>query len=143
MTPTPPRVVIDPGVLIAGFISTGGTTARLLDAVLAGRAVAVVSPELVRELHTVLLRDKFRQYASVEDVDAFVVRLLARSDLVDDPPHVQPVTRDPDDDYIVALARAQPGTAIVSGDQDLLTLDLPDIDVMTPRTFLDALTEPQ
>jgi predicted nucleic acid-binding protein len=58
VTSTPPRVVVDPGVLIAGFISTGGTTARLLDAVLSGRAIAVVSPRLVRELRTVLLRDK-------------------------------------------------------------------------------------
>jgi uncharacterized protein len=143
VTPTPPRVVVDPGVLIAGFISTGGTTARLLDAVLSGRVVAVVSPRLIRELHTVLLRDKFRQYASVGDVDAFVVRLLARSDLVDDPQQVQPVTRDPDDDYLVALARAQQNAAIVSGDQDLLTLDLPHVDVVTPRVFLDALTEPE
>ena len=143
MTPTPPRVIIDPGVLIAGFISTGGTTARLLDAVLEGRVVAVVSPELIRELHTVLLRDKFRQYASVEDVDAFVVRLLARSDLVEDPQQVQSITRDPDDDYLVALASTEQNAAIVSGDQDLLTLDLPDIDVVTPRAFLDALTEPQ
>ena len=61
MTAAQRRVVVDPGVLIAGFISSGGTTARLLDAVLERRAVAIVSPRLVRELHTVLLRDKFRR----------------------------------------------------------------------------------
>jgi uncharacterized protein len=132
--------VVDPGVLIAGFISTGGTTARLLDAILERRAIAIISPRLIRELHTVLLRDKFRQYASVEDVDAFVVRLLARSDLVDDPTHLPPVTRDPDDDYLVALAGTQQNTALVSGDQVLLTVDLPGVQVLSPRMFLDALT---
>lgn len=140
MTGTQRRVVVDPGVLISGFISSSGTTARLLDAILEGRVVAVVSPRLVRELHSVLLRDKFRRYASLEEVDAFVVRLLARSDLVDDPQENPPVSRDPDDDYLVALARREQDTVIVSGDADLLTLDLPDVDALTPRTVLDALT---
>jgi uncharacterized protein len=133
------RVVVDPGVLISGFISSGGATAHLLDAILERRVVAVVSPRLVRELHSVLLRDKFRRYASLEEVDAFVVRLVARSDLGDDPHEIPPVSRDPDDDYLVALARSHQDTVIVSGDEDLLTLDLPDVDVLTPRTFLDTL----
>lgn len=143
MTAARRRVVVDPGVLIAGFISSGGTTARLLDGILEGRATAIVSPRLTRELHTVLLRDKFRPYASPEEVDAFVLRLLACSDLVDDPQLIPPVTRDPDDDYLVALARAEQNGVIVSGDGDLLTLDIPDVEVVTPRAFLDALTDPQ
>lgn len=143
MTAAPPRVVIDPGVLIAGFISSGGTTARLLDVILEGPVIAVVSPMLIRELHTVLLRDKFRPHASPEEVDAFVRRLLACAELVDDPRHIPPVTRDPDDDYLVALARTEQDVAIVSGDGDLLTLELPDVDVVTPRAFLDALTDRQ
>lgn len=143
MTAAPRRVVVDPGVLIAGLISPGGTTARLLDAILEGRVMAVVSPLLIRELHTVLLRDKFRTYASPEEVDAFVLRLLACADLADDPQRIPPVTRDPDDDYLVALARAEPNVAIVSGDQDLLALDLTDVNVVAPRAFLDALTDGQ
>ena len=143
MTAVQRRVVVDPGVLLAGFISSDGTTASLLDAVLERRAVAIVSPRLVRELHTVLLRDKFRRYASPDEVDAFVVRLLARTDLVDDPQQIPPVSRDPDDDYIIALARTERDVVVVSGDDDLLTLDLPDIDVLTPRAFLDTLADPQ
>jgi len=143
VTAAQPRVVVDPGVLIAGFISSGGTTARLLDAVLARRAVAIVSPRLAREPHTVLLRDGFRRYASPEEVDPFIVRLLARSDLVDDPQQIPPVSRDPDDDYLFALAGTEPNGVVVSGDDDLLTLDLPDMDVLTPRTFLETLADPR
>lgn len=36
--------VVDPGVLISGFISTGGTTADLFERLLRGHFVAVVSP---------------------------------------------------------------------------------------------------
>ena len=140
MTAAQRRVVVDPGVLIAGFISSGGTTLRLLDAVLERRAVAIVSPRLVRELHTALLRDEFSRYASSEEVDAFVVR---HSDLVDDQQQIPPVSRDLDDDYLVALARTEPNGVVVSGDDDLLTLDLPDMDVLTPRAFLDTLADPR
>ncbi|MEX1164538.1 MAG: putative toxin-antitoxin system toxin component, PIN family [Nitriliruptor sp.] len=135
------RVVLDPGVLLSGFISSGGITASLLDAVLERRVVAIVSPRLVRELHTVLLRDKFRRYASPEEVDAFVVRLLASSDVVDDPQQVPAISRDPDDDYIIALARAEQDV-VVSGDDDLLTLELSDVEVLTPRVFLETLVDP-
>jgi uncharacterized protein len=135
------RVVVDPGVLISGFVSSGGTTAHLLDAILERRVVGVVSPRLVSELHGVLLRDKFRRYASREEVEAFVARLLARGDLVDDPAEILPVSRDPDDDYLVALARREQDTVVVSGDDDLLSLNLPDVEVTTPRGFLDAFSD--
>lgn len=138
----PRRVVVDPGVLVSGLIAPGGTTARLLDALLERRVVAVTSPRLLAELHTVLLRDRFRRYATREEVDRFVVRLRGRSDLVDDPAEVPRECRDPDDDYLIALARSAEDVAvIVSGDSDLLTVDLNDLSVVTPRALVDTLAD--
>ncbi len=59
--------------------------------------------------------------------------------VIDDPAQITPVCRDPDDDYLVALARAADVEALISGDADLTTLDLPDLDVLTPRALLDRL----
>lgn len=47
--------------------------------------------------------------------------------------------RDPDDDYLVALAEAHGATLLVSGDKDLLEVDRPGLDVRTPRDALDAV----
>lgn len=49
------------------------------------------------------------------------------------------MTRDPADDYLVALAHATEAELLVSGDRDLL--DAPDLrtPVVTPRLFLDRL----
>jgi predicted nucleic acid-binding protein len=55
--------------------------------------------------------------------------------------HVRPVTRDPDDDYLVGLARSTAADALVSGDRDLTDLTLGDVRLLTPRAFLDQLAD--
>ena len=49
--------------------------------------------------------------------------------------------RDPDDDYLVALATARHADAIVSGDPDLHAIDNKqlDIEILTPRQLVDRL----
>jgi len=46
-------------------------------------------------------------------------------------------SRDPDDDYLIALASAH-RAALVSGDKHLLALE-GEIPVFSPRAFLDLL----
>lgn len=48
------------------------------------------------------------------------------------------MTRDPDDDYVVALATGEGAEAIVIGDGDLQALDIQP-PVVTPRAFLGRL----
>lgn len=55
--------------------------------------------------------------------------------MVDDPIEPPAMTRDPKDDYLVALARAQTVDAIVSGDRDLLEAELSGVAVRTPRAL--------
>lgn len=49
-------------------------------------------------------------------------------------------TRDPKDDYLVALARVADVDAIVSGDSDLHDAELPDLSIWTPRHLADLLS---
>ena len=71
------------------------------------------------ELEDVLLRAKFRAYASPEQVSAYVEALAAEAVAFDDPRDPPRVTPDPDDDYLVALARAARADLLVSGDKHL------------------------
>jgi predicted nucleic acid-binding protein len=51
------------------------------------------------------------------------------------------VSRDVDDDLVLATAVAAAATLIVTGDQDLLVLRRYNgIDIVTPRDFLSRLT---
>jgi len=59
--------------------------------------------------------------------------------LIQDPPALPGITPDPDDDYLIALARATQADYLVSGDRHLLDLADPEPPVLTPRQFLDLL----
>lgn len=133
------RIVFDAGVLISALISPHGTPAEALDRWRDGDFDLVVSPALLDELRRVLMRPKFRRYATEEDVTVFVSALAQEAIAVEDPPSsAERITRDPNDDYLVLLARVAGAEAIVSGDPDLTMMAL-DPPVVTPAEFLQRL----
>ena len=52
------------------------------------------------------------------------------------------MTADPDDDYLVALAREAKADFLVSGDRHLREAGLPDVVVLSPAEFLRAPPRP-
>lgn len=58
-----------------------------------------------------------------------------------DPPKGLRVCADPADDYLFALAHAASVRLIVSGDRKVQAVDLPDLDVVSPREAVDQLDE--
>jgi putative PIN family toxin of toxin-antitoxin system len=133
------RAVIDPGVLIAGLITPGGVPAGIIRGWTRGAFELVVSPLLLDELTTTLLRPKFRRWATESDAVAFVEVLRLAAVIVEDPAEVEPVSRDPNDDYLVALAREARAHVLVSSDGDLTSIEGNDPPVVTPRRFLSSL----
>lgn len=135
------RVVIDPGVLISARLSGRGAPAELIRRWLTGHIDIIVSPLLLDELDTVLRRPKFRRWLTVDDIQAYVTFLRAHATVVEDPPAEAGLTPDPDDDYLVGLARAARAAVLVSGDSDLTDLDDPHPPVCTPRALVAMLDE--
>ncbi len=133
------RLVLDPGVLVSAAIAPAGAPAQLLRAILDGAADLVVSPMLVDELRRVLVRPAFRRYLTVAQAGRYVDVIAGLAVLVQDSESIPRVTRDPDDDYLVALARVSGAVAIVSGDKDLTGLKDLAPPVLTPRQALNRL----
>lgn len=104
-----------------------------------GRYELVVSPLLLAELRTVLRREKFRAFLTLEQAERFVEALARDAAAVADPGDVPALSRDRGDDYLIALARAAAAHVLVTGDADLLALDLADLEIASPRTFLERL----
>lgn len=133
------RAVLDPNVLVSAAISPAGPPRQILTAWTDERFELVISHGVLDELADVLARPKFRRFISTAIAVAFIDGLSAAATVVADPPDPPAVSRDPDDDYLIALARTTDADYIVSGDQDLLDLTDPDPPVLTPRQFLDLL----
>jgi putative PIN family toxin of toxin-antitoxin system len=129
------RAVLDPGVLVSALITPAGIPAELLLAARSGSFELIASPLLLKELESVLRREKFRRYVDLEVVAAYIDLLWREADLAPDPEMPGPIRcKDPDDDYLIALAHDQ-NAALISGDRHLLEL-ADKIPVFSPAEFL-------
>jgi putative PIN family toxin of toxin-antitoxin system len=110
----------------------------VVEAVMADHVIAVVTQQLLDELAAVLVRPKFRRWFSLADAVAFVEALGGKADLRPEPETTAPRrSRDPADDYLIALAETAEAM-LITGDNDLLDLDLQP-SAITPRQLLEEL----
>jgi putative PIN family toxin of toxin-antitoxin system len=137
------RVVIDPGVYIAATLSSVGAPAQLMRLWRLRHFDMIISPKLIAELDRTLRRDRFRGRVTLADVDDLIDELRRSAQLVDDPEHPSPVSRDPDDDYLIAIALHAKTDVLISGDRDLTDLVDPPVRILTPRGLLDELIPPK
>ena len=135
------RAVIDPGVLIAGLITPGGVPSDIIRAWRRGAFELVVSPWLLDELTSTLLRPKFGRWVSENDAVAFVEVVRLAAIVAPDPSEVQAISRDPNDDYLIALARAADAHVLVPGDRDLPSIEGNAPPIVSPRRFLGSLEQ--
>ncbi|MBX2980920.1 MAG: putative toxin-antitoxin system toxin component, PIN family [Flavobacteriales bacterium] len=82
----------------------------------------MVSSGLLGELEEVLMRPQFRRYLTVAQAERAVRRISKRSSLVETAFQVRPISRDPKDDYLLALAKKGKADILITGDEDLLVL---------------------
>jgi len=133
------RAVLDPNVLVSAAISPNGPPRQILTAWTDERFELIISPAVLDELADVLARPKLQRFITAVLAVAFIDGLAANAVIVQDPPEPPDLSPDPDDDYLIALARTASADYLVSGDRHLLDLTDPDPPVLTPRQFLDVL----
>jgi uncharacterized protein len=135
------RAVLDTNVLVSGLLWHGAPH-TLIEHAQAGLFTVVSSSQLLDELAVVIRRRKFRTILARSDTDPQrMLRELRRLvEIVNPPPLATPVSRDPDDDEVLAIAIAARADLIVSGDSDLLTLGSHDgIAIVDPAAALARL----
>ena len=133
------RAVVDPGVLVSALLTPAGSPAQIYTRWVAGEFELVACPQLLVELDTVLHRPKFRRYATLEEVDRYVTVLRGGASMAPDPAPAPGLTRDPADDYLLALAKEAQVDCLVTGDADLTSLVDPSPPVCSPAAFLSQL----
>jgi putative PIN family toxin of toxin-antitoxin system len=142
-----PVVVLDSNLIVSGAISPHGLSNQAPRAFQRGAYTLICSQDLADEIADVLTRDSIRGRFQTDPVivESILAALRAAT--------VRPLTigalpvhcRDPRD--VKVLARTLGGGAdfLVTGDADLLSLDrhpgLGSPRILTPRAFLEALTE--
>lgn len=125
------RLVLDSNVLVTA-LGTRGMCAELFERVLVAHEY-VIDASILGEVERAL-RTKFRL------PDARVIEAIAllrgTGRWIEAAPLPAPISRDPDDDAILALAKASGSRLIVTGDDDLLVLSpWEDVEIVRPRDF--------
>jgi putative PIN family toxin of toxin-antitoxin system len=133
------RFVLDVNVLVSALLSKHGAPGRLITQWLEGGFELVVSEELLAELIQTLGYPRLRERVPEEDATEFVELLRSTASIAPGTSKPPPVSPDPDDDYLIALATTS-ASILVSGDRHLLAL-APGLPIHSPAAAL-ALLEP-
>lgn len=134
----PVRIVADTNTVLSGLLWQGPPR-RLINLARERAFTLCTSIELIAELAEVIGRVKFA--AQIHDaglVAADLVQDYARlSQIVEPASLAEPVSRDPDDDLVLATGLGAEASLIVSGDRDLLVLGtVRDIRILTATETL-------
>lgn len=135
------RIVLGTNIAISGLIWRG-TPHQLLVALAEDKFTAHTSYALVSELTRKLLGSKLDIELLKRDISAqqLVMSYSALCEIVSPAPLTQPICRDPDDDAVLACAKAAQADLIISGDQDLLVLQaFEGIPIVTAAQALERL----
>ena len=139
------NAVADSTILVSAFLRKEGVSAVLLLQAAGGAFPLLLSQAILTEIDTVLLERKHirRRYPySNEDVAAFCQSLQGSFPLLIDLPVLTGIVRDPNDDMVLATARAADATYLITRDLDLLSLQTYEgITILTPEAFMAILRE--
>ena len=138
------RLVVDASTLVSGVASRpgGGAPWLILAALLDFDFEAVACPRLIDEFRSAVANKYFRERFNPDDLAEIVANVDEAVVKYEDPRAIEALLRDPDDDYLVALAHEAGAEAIVTGDRDLLDhtgLEPPAIDARSACRMLDLI----
>jgi putative PIN family toxin of toxin-antitoxin system len=138
------KAVFDTTTLVSALLTPKGVSAQLLKHAVAGAFELWLSDDILAETRDVLFnREHLRlnfTYTN-RDVAEFCLLLKTFARIAVDLPSLQ-VSRDPEDDYVLATALAADASYLVTRDKDLLTLKTyQTVEMIHPEEFIALLRQ--
>ncbi|MFH0823538.1 MAG: putative toxin-antitoxin system toxin component, PIN family [Pseudomonadota bacterium] len=135
-----PRYVFDTNTLVSALLFERSKPGQALFRALE-RGEILVSASTLEELVEVLQRRKFERYVTASEREEFVEAFVARATLMEPIEEVR-VCRDGKDDKFLDLAITGGAECIISGDNDLRSLNpFRGISIITAAEFLEATAD--
>ncbi len=138
---SPPVFVVDTNVVAAGLVTAPAgrvsPVIAVLDAMLAGSIVYLMSHDLLYEYRCVLLRPKLARIHGLQpaQLDRLLEDLAANGAWRE--PQSATAAPDPGDNHLWALLAAHSGSILITGDRLLLASPPAGTTVISPRTWFD------
>lgn len=136
----PPVFVVDTNVVVAGLIteSSDSPVVAVLEAMLSGSLLYLLSPALLEEYRSVLLRPKLAKLHSLAEaeIDQLLVELTANA-VWREPTKASPAP-DRGDDHLWSLLATHSGSILITGDRLLLENPPATSSVISPNTWVNS-----
>lgn len=134
------RVIVDTNVLVSGLISGAGPPARIVDAVLDGEIIPVMSDATLAELEEVLHRPELQRYFRRADITVFqFLSGFAQVAQLVRPRASSASIRDERDRPFLELAASRPAPDyLVSGDKDFEGSRYEGVRVISASLFVES-----
>jgi len=137
------RVVVDTNIWVSTIIKPQGDYARLLQLIIR-QGELFTAEEILAETRAVVLRPRIknRYHLSEGTIDRAITAARNLATVLTDLPRLAVITKDPDDDLILACAVKAKAEYLLSYDPHLTELgEYEGIKIITPATFLSILKE--
>ncbi|MCX6516541.1 MAG: putative toxin-antitoxin system toxin component, PIN family [Actinobacteria bacterium] len=132
--------MLDTNVFVSAAIQNGASHQIVHHLIRDHSDELIICDEILYEIRDVLVsRPRLRKWISLNDAERYVEMLQLRFNFVPNPTDIIPLSRDSDDDYILALAQRERADYVISGDKDLLVLHFPEFSIVTPAEFATIL----
>jgi putative PIN family toxin of toxin-antitoxin system len=137
--------IVDTNVLVAGLITpaSDAPTARIVDAMLEGSLVYLLSGDLLQEYRDVLLRPRLYRYHGLgeDDIDQILAEIAANAVWFGPPPNMGSTSTSPDprDAQLWAFLACEPNAVLITGDRLLLENPMPGRSIISPAAWFDFL----
>lgn len=135
------RVIVDTNIIVSGLISSSGPPAKIVDALLQGLLIPVLSPDTLAELEAVLIRPHLQSLftrAGVE-VEEFLVEFRRLAEIIESDPVDIPVRDEKDRIFLELAATRPPVDFLITGDQDFERKQYAGVPVISPALFVRAV----
>ena len=134
------RYVLDTNTLVSALLFEHSTPGQAFRRALK-RGEILVSPSTLEELAEVLQRKKFDRYVTATEREEFLEAFVERATFIE-PTEELRICRDAKDDKFLELAVSGRAAYLISGDDDLRSLNpFRGIDIVTAAEFLAATSE--
>ncbi len=135
-----PHIIVDTNVVVSGILTSeqNAPTARIVDGMLQGKIVFLLSVDLLAEYRRVLLRPAIRSRHGLDEAELDVVlTTIAANAVIREP--VDPPSLPPDhgDLHLWQLLAAQPQATLITGGRALLENPPLWAELLSPTKFAE------
>jgi putative PIN family toxin of toxin-antitoxin system len=131
--------IVDTNVLVSGLISNApqSPTVQIVNAMLKGELLFVISQDLLIEYQQVLLRDRIRKLhgLNVIEIDTILAHVVGNGIWVEVTQKSTEAAPDPNDQHLWALLNQHPHSVLITGDRLLLDAKHPQGTVISPSQY--------